>query len=587
MERFDDIIIGAGHNGLTAAAYLARAGRRVLVLERADHVGGATVSATPFPGVPAHLSRYSYLVSLLPREIITDLDLDISLIRRRYSSYTPLPTDPTRGLLVDNADESATAESFRRITGDDTEFASWQWFYGRMGEIARRVFPTLIEPLRSRDELRDLVIGASSSAGLDTSLAEIWELLTERPLGELIERYFADDLVRGVVATDALIGTFADLHDARLRQNICFLYHLIGGGTGDWDVPVGGMGAVSGALYEAAVAAGARIVTGARITGIDPADGTVEYVSSAHVERGPSPLVERSTAGPSSLVQPAGSPHPLVQPAGRPHPLVEPAASAASSPQPLVEPAASAASSRVETTLRASMLYVACAPQSINDCLDVPLDVESDTAGAQLKINMLLDRLPALRDGSVLPDAAFSGTFHINESYGQLHAAWQQASIDKVPSVPPCEIYCHTLSDRSILGPELAGCNTLTLFGLQMPPAVFDAPSATGRAVEATLNSLNSVLAEPIQSVICTDAHGNPCIEAKTPQDLEAALGLPGGNIFHRSLQWPWAQDRHTVGQWGVETRHPRVLLAGAAARRGGGVSGIPGHNAAALVLEG
>ena len=556
MERFDDIIIGAGHNGLTAAAYLARAGRRVLVLERADHVGGATVSATPFPGVPAHLSRYSYLVSLLPREIITDLDLDISLIRRRYSSYTPLPTDPTRGLLVDNADESATAESFRRITGDDTEFASWQWFYGRMGEIARRVFPTLIEPLRSRDELRDLVIGASSSAGLDTSLAEIWELLTERPLGELIERYFADDLVRGVVATDALIGTFADLHDARLRQNICFLYHLIGGGTGDWDVPVGGMGAVSGALYEAAVAAGARIVTGARITGIDPADGTVEYARSA-------------------------------QAASSPSPLVEPADPAASRSSPLVEPAASAASSRVETTLRASMLYVACAPQSINDCLDVPLDVESDTAGAQLKINMLLDRLPALRDGSVLPDAAFSGTFHINESYGQLHAAWQQASIDKVPSVPPCEIYCHTLSDRSILGPELAGCNTLTLFGLQMPPAVFDAPSATGRAVEATLNSLNSVLAEPIQSVICTDAHGNPCIEAKTPQDLEAALGLPGGNIFHRSLQWPWAQDRHTVGQWGVETRHPRVLLAGAAARRGGGVSGIPGHNAAALVLEG
>ena len=175
-----------------------------------------------------------------------------------------MPTDPTRGLLVDNADESATAESFRRITGDDTEFASWRWFYGRMGEIARRVFPTLIEPLRSRDELRDRVTGASSSADLDTSLAEIWELLTERPLGELIERYFADDLVRGVVATDALIGTFADLHDARLRQNICFLYHLIGGGTGDWDVPVGGMGAVSGALYEAAVAAGARIVTGAR-----------------------------------------------------------------------------------------------------------------------------------------------------------------------------------------------------------------------------------------------------------------------------------------------------------------------------------
>lgn len=96
-SSYDDIVVGAGHNGLTTAAYLARAGRRVLVLEKADHVGGASVSATPFPGMSARLSRYSYLVSLMPREIIADLDLDIELIRRRYSSYTPLPMDPGRG----------------------------------------------------------------------------------------------------------------------------------------------------------------------------------------------------------------------------------------------------------------------------------------------------------------------------------------------------------------------------------------------------------------------------------------------------------------------------------------------------------
>ena len=98
--RFDDIIIGAGHNGLTAAAYLARAGRSVLVLERSDHVGGAAISAMPFPGMPARLSRYSYLVSLMPRQIMADLDLDLRLIRRRISSYTPLPDDPTRGCLL-------------------------------------------------------------------------------------------------------------------------------------------------------------------------------------------------------------------------------------------------------------------------------------------------------------------------------------------------------------------------------------------------------------------------------------------------------------------------------------------------------
>ncbi|AFA71511.1 putative oxidoreductase [Gordonia polyisoprenivorans VH2] len=522
---YDDVIIGAGHNGLTAAAYLARAGRSVLVLEVADHVGGAAVSAMAFPGVAARLSRYSYLVSLMPREIIADLELDVELIRRRYSSYTPLPSNPAHGLLVDTADEQATAAAFARATGSDTEFGAWQWVYERMGEIARRLFPTLIEPLRSADEIRARVTDG------DSSLAELWELLTCRPLGELIERYFDDDVVRGIVATDGLIGTFTDLHDPSLRQNICFLYHLIGGGTGDWDVPVGGMGAVSGALYQAALAAGAAIHTNCRVVGVDPADGTVEYV--------------RTEANATE----AGGHRQRI---GR---------------------------------VRGSMVHAACAPLVLNTMLDDPVDTEHAPRGAQLKINLLLDRLPELRDPNVDPRAAFAGTFHINESYGQLHTAWAQARRDEVPDVPPCEIYCHTLSDTSILGTDLAGKHTLTLFGLHMPPEVFAAPGATTHAVEATLASLDSVLAEPIASVIATDVHGNACIEAKTPLDLEDAVGLPGGNIFHRSLQWPWAPENAGVGTWGVETQHPRLLLCGAGARRGGGVSGIPGRNAAAAVL--
>ena len=84
-------IVGGGHNGLTAASYLARTGRSVAVLERLDHVGGAAISAEAFDGVDAHLSRYSYLVSLLPQRIIDDLGLEIRLVRRRYSSYTPVP----------------------------------------------------------------------------------------------------------------------------------------------------------------------------------------------------------------------------------------------------------------------------------------------------------------------------------------------------------------------------------------------------------------------------------------------------------------------------------------------------------------
>ncbi|UAK37151.1 NAD(P)/FAD-dependent oxidoreductase [Gordonia bronchialis] len=510
--RFDDIIIGAGHNGLTAAAYLARAGRSVLVLERSDHVGGAAISAMPFPGMPARLSRYSYLVSLMPRQIMADLDLDLRLIRRRISSYTPLPDDPTRGVLVDNDDPDATAESFRRATGDESDFTAWQSFYTRMSGIAERVFPTMLEPLRRGDDIRDVAVGT------DSSDAELWERLTTRPLGELLEQYFDDDVLRGIAATDGLIGTFADLDDASLRQNICFLYHLVGG---DWDVPAGGMGAVSGALYETAVSAGARIETGITLGGIDVGDGTVEYGTTEH-----------------------GG-----------------------------------------VTIAGGQLYAACAPAVINTYLDDPISTELDPRGSQLKINLLLERLPRLRSG-VPPETAFAGTFHINETASQLHTAYRQACRGEVPDVPPCEVYCHTLSDRSILGPELDGKHTLTLFGLHMPPEVFDEPAAVEHAVGATLSSLNSVLAEPIQNVVARDRAGNPCIEFKTPQDLEDTLGLPGGNIFHRSLQWPWAETDSEVGTWGVETRHPRLLLCGAGARRGGGVSGIPGRNAAVKVLD-
>lgn len=512
--RYDDVIIGGGHNGLTAAAYLARAGRRVLVLERASEVGGAAVSAQAFPGVDARLSRYSYLVSLLPRQVVTDLDLDLRLIRRRYSSYTPVPGSPERGLLVDHGDAAATAEQFRRLTGADAAYAGWTDFYGRMAALAQRLFPTVLEPLRSRAAVRDLVADDP-----------LFDALTTRPLGELIATVTDDDTVRGIIATDALIGTFASLGGADLRANVCFLYHLVGGGTGDWDVPVGGMGALTRSLATSAVSAGAQVETDAEVTSVDPSTGTVAWAGG-------------SASG-------------------------------------------------------ANLLF-GCAPAVANRLLAAagapPIDTEPDVEGAQLKVNMLLTRLPRLRDTAVDPRAAFAGTFHINEGAAQLEAAYAAASAGRIPDLPPCEIYCHTLSDRTILGPELAASDaqTLTLFGLHLPARLFrdDNETATRAALAATLRSLDTVLAEPIESVLATDADGRPCLEVKSPVDLERSVGLPGGNIFHRSLQWPWAESDPEVGRWGVETAYENVLVAGAGARRGGGVSGIPGHNAARAVLE-
>ncbi|HET8779618.1 MAG TPA: NAD(P)/FAD-dependent oxidoreductase, partial [Agromyces sp.] len=261
----DVVIIGGGHNGLTAAAYLARAGLDVLLLERNDHLGGAAVSAEAFEGVDARLSRYSYLVSLLPKRIIDDLGLDVQLVRRRYSSYTPDPADAMRGLLIDaEADAAATRDAFARA-GAPGDADAWHDFYADTARLAGRLFSTLTEPMPTRDEARALV-------GDD----RIWSEFIERPLGRTIDARFTSDLVRGVAATDGLIGTFTDLDEPALDANRCFLYHVIGGGTGDWDVPVGGMGAVSGELARVAREAGAELVTGAEVLAVDP-DGRVRF----------------------------------------------------------------------------------------------------------------------------------------------------------------------------------------------------------------------------------------------------------------------------------------------------------------------
>jgi phytoene dehydrogenase-like protein len=503
---YDAVVVGGGHNGLVAAAYLARAGASVLVLERRDEVGGAAVSERPFAGVDARLSRYAYLVSLLPRAIVEDLGLDLRLVRRRVSSYTPDPRREARaGLLVDSGDPSATRASFAAV-GAAADHAAWQRFYALTARMAERVFPTLLEPLRTREQMRALVDADG-----------IWRAFVEEPLGAVVERSVADDLVRGVVLTDALIGTFAGAHDPDLRQNRCFLYHVIGGGTGHWDLPAGGMGAVTAALRDAALAAGAEIRVGTEVTGIG--DGEVVH---AHGSVGARHVL--ANVAPAELDRLRGR-----APAERPE-------------------------------------------------------------GAQLKVNVLLSRLPRLRDGDVDPRLAFAGTLHVNETAAQLEAARAAAANGRIPDPVPCETYCHSLGDPSILGPQLraAGAQTLTVFALHMPARLFAADHGAARdaALAATIRSLDSVLAEPLEDCVLRDADGAPCIEVRTPVELERELRLPGGNIFHRDLAWPWAEHPEEEGRWGTETDDPAIQLCGAGARRGGGVSGIPGRNAAMAVLR-
>ena len=348
----DVVIVGGGHNALVAAAYLARAGRRVIVLERQDHLGGAAVSERPWDGVDARLSRYSYLVSLLPPQIVDDLDLRLDLRRRRYSSYTPDPADPRRGILVDNGDALATAASFLRATGDAQEAERFAAFSDRLLPMAAALFPTVTAPLRPATEARRLF----GDDGL-------WTAITEQPLGTLLRDSLASDLARGIALTDGLIGTFATADDASLRQNRCFLYHVIGGGTGDWDVPAGGMGTVTAALERAARNAGADLRTGADVVAVSP-DGEVSLADGGTVHG----RLVLSGVGPAVL----------------------------------------------ERLLRAAGADAGADRGTGDDSATAP--PAPGPEGAQIKVNMLLRRLPRLRDTSVAPEAAFAGTFHINET---------------------------------------------------------------------------------------------------------------------------------------------------------------------------
>jgi phytoene dehydrogenase-like protein len=456
----DAIVIGAGHNGLVAAAYLARAGLSVLVLERLGEPGGAAVSASPFSGHADRLSRYSYLVALFPRRIARELGVMIDLRPRRVAAY-------------------AEGRLFPEVSGIGS---------------GSRLFNTLLEPLVDERIARGLMDD---------------DAIVDRPLGELLRERWDDPVVRGLIGTDGLIGTFASLDDPSLRQNRCYLWHVVGGG---WRVPVGGMGAITAELARAAHNEGAELRCGAEVVDVEHGADSTEVTWDE---------------------------------------------------------------SGVELSVRARWVLDCRAPRDAAE-------------GAQVKLNMLVDRLPRLRSG-VAPEDAFTGTFHLAERDDELEAAYAQAAAGSLPDRPPAEVYCHSLTDRSIMAHDASPeRHSLTLFGLHTPARLFapDNDGARGVMTERYLDLLDEQLADPIRDCLARDSAGDLCVEAKTPLDLERELRLTRGNIFHGDLAWPWAESPDEVGRWGVETEHPRVFTCGASARRGGGVSGIAGHNAAMAVLE-
>ena len=485
------MIVGGGHNGLVAAAYLARAGRSVLVLERREHVGGAAVSERPWPGVDARLSRYSYLVSLLPRRAArASSALDVELRRRAVSSYTPRPDGS--GLLV------RTGEPPDTTPGGD--------FYAMTARVARRVFPTLTEPLLSRERAARRA-WATTRPGRRCSSGR-W---ARRSSAALRRRPRARD--RAHRRADRHVRRARD--DPSLRQNRCFLYHVIGNGDGR----LGRAGRRHGRGHGRAGAswprgAGAELRCGVEVTAIDPARAEVRWDGGAAARR------------------------------------------------------ARAGQRRARTCSRGCWASRRPAPAP---------------EGAQLKLNMLLTRLPRLRDPRRRPARGVRG--HLPRQRVRVAARRRRTRRPTRGRAPGAAAVRDLLPLAHRPDDPRAGAA-----GRGRADADLLRPAHAGAAVPATTRPARRrapsrprcarwtrVLAEPIEDCLWRTADGEPCLEARTPVELEAELGLPGGQHLPPRPGWPFAETETEVGTWGVETAHPRVLLCGAGARRGGGVSGIPG----------
>ena len=518
--KYDVVILGAGHNGLVAATYLSRAGLSVLLLEKNDYIGGATTSQKVFPDYDAWLSRYSYLVSLLPEKIIRDLGLNLELRRRATASFTPYVNNGHQdGLLLSNVDEERSRQSMFELTGNRNEHEQMKKFYNLSRVFAEQIWDTMLEPLVPKEEFR-------RRFDVDEVSREAWRSLAEQPLGSAIERYLQNDLVRGLVLTDAKIGVFTHPHDPSLVQNRCFLYHLIGNKTGEWKVPVGGMGSVARELEQAARKAGAEILTQVNLRTLDLTKNRCSLEFDLNGNR---------------------------------------------------------------QAVEARFLLVNFGRNVLAKFLESPYQPDATDEGSVFKINMLLNRLPKLKASHYPTAEAFCGTFHSDEGYEQMNLSYEQASRGQLPDKTPCEVYCHTLTDDSILAPDLRekGFHTMTLFGLDTPWSLFARDNKTMRrlAEKKFIESVNQWLEEPLEECLAVARNGDLCIESKSPVDIEDALGMYHGNIFHDAPTFPFAETKEQVGTWGVETEFENVFFCGSSALRGGAVSGIPGHNAAMKVL--
>jgi phytoene dehydrogenase-like protein len=522
----DAIVVGAGHNGLVAAAYLARAGLRTLVLEARDRVGGACSTEEPWPGY--RVSRAAYVAGLLRPVVVRELELarhGLRLLRRDPSSFTPLPDG--RGLLL-GPDPALCRREIARFSARDAERYPR---YEALLDGAARAFELLLDappPDPAHLRLGDLAtlgrLGARL-ARLRRDLPRVAHLLLAPARDTLLE-WFESEPLRATLATDALIGAWAA--PSTPGTGYVLFHHVMGetgGARGVWAYVAGGMGALADALAAAARAAGATIRTGCPVASIDVQDGRARGVTLADGRSIEAPLVVSNADPHRTLLGLVGAAH---------------------LPDELVRAIGS-------------------------------LDFRSPV----VKINLALERLPAFLGSSSPPEGGpeHVGTIHVGATdLDALEGSFAAAVRGELPERPMIELTIPSTLDPGLAPP---GRHVASLF-VQHVPAPLE-PERWGRVREAFADRVLALVDEVAPGFSAAVLHR----EVLGPPELEALFGLTGGNIFHGAMSLDRLLFlRPALGLARYRTPVTGLWLCGAGTHPGGGVMGACGRNAAREILR-
>jgi phytoene dehydrogenase-like protein len=520
------IVIGAGHNGLVCAAYLARAGVGVTVLERRDVIGGASVTEELWPGF--RVSRAAYVLGLFRPSVMNELSLarfGLKLLPRSPSSFTPLPDGRSLTMGGDLALDVAEIGKFSRR--DAEAYPRYEAFLERIAAALEPMLdlpPPEVPPRRLR-HLRPWWHALRAAARLRSDIPRAAALLVG-PARDMLEEWFDSEPLRATLGTDAVIGAFAS--PASAGTGYVLFHHVMGSVTGHrgvWAYVAGGIGALCDAIAGAAREAGATIRTNAEVERI--------RVHNGHA---------------AGVVLSDGS------------------------------------------ELAADIVVSSADPARTFFGMMDPADVPADFARAArridyrspvFKMNLALSRLPQFRVDDRTAPASLTGTIHVgSETLGAIDRAFGDACGGDVSQRPVVEMTIPSVLDAT-LAPS--GCHVASIFAQYAPVLPMDDPrwgEITERARDRILAMVEEVAPGFTDSILHLEILG--------PPELERIFGLTGGNIFHGAMTPDrllflrpfagWAQYRTPIGG---------LYLCGAGTHPGGGIMGSCGRNAALEILRG